>query len=66
MAATLTALACSQCGREAPGDSHELMHWTYGPIAVRGVFPEVIDLLLLCPECVEEEHTHEFEEGGTG
>jgi hypothetical protein len=42
------------------------MHWTYGPIAVSGVFPEVIDLLLLCPECVEEEHAHEFDEGGTG
>ena len=66
MSATLTAFACSQCGREAPGDSHGLMHWAYGSIAVRGDLPEVIDAILLCPECVEEEHAHEFEEGGTG
>lgn len=66
MSATLTVLACSQCGREAPSDLDELMHWECGPIAVRGDFPEVIDALLLCPDCIEEEHRRAFEEGGLG
>ena len=66
MAATVIGLACAQCGREAPSEPDDLTHWAYGPIAVRGDFPEVIDVLLRCPECVEEEHAHQFEEGGTG
>jgi hypothetical protein len=66
MAATATDLACAQCGRAAPGDPAELTGWAYGPIALRGEFPEVIDVLLLCPECVVEDHDHEFDEGGTG
>ena len=65
MSMTLTALACSQCGRRAPDDPDELMCWACGSIAVRGDFPEAIDALLLCPECVEEGHAHEFDEGGT-
>lgn len=64
MSTTLTAFVCAQCGREAPSDRHELMRWACGPIAIRGDFPEAIEALLLCPECVEEEHAHEFDEGG--
>jgi hypothetical protein len=63
MAATVTELACAQCGRAAPGEPDELETWAYGPIAVRGEFPEVIDVLLLCPECVDEDHDHDFDEG---
>jgi len=66
MAATVTDLACAQCGRGAPSDPGELTQWAYGPIAIRGEFPEVIDVLLLCPECVVEDHDHEFDEGGDG
>jgi len=65
MVATLTPLACAQCGRDAPTDSYELKDWAYGRIALRGDFPDVIDLLLLCPECVDEEHEHAFDDGGT-
>lgn len=64
MSTTLTPLACAQCGQEAPGDPRELMRWACGWLAVRGDFPEAIDGLLLCPACVEEEHAHEFDEGG--
>lgn len=63
MSATLKALACAQCGRTAPTDPRELMRWANGSLAVRGDFPDVIGSLLLCPECVEEEHAHEFDEG---
>lgn len=66
MAATVTELACAQCGRAAPSEPSELSGWAYGPTALRGDFPEVIDVLLLCPECVVEDHDHEFDEGGTG
>lgn len=65
MSTTLMGLACSQCGQEAPSDPHELMGWACGSIALRGDFPEVIDRLLLCTDCVEEEHAYEFDEGGT-
>jgi len=64
MSTTLTPLACSQCGQEAPTDLPELTHWAYGSIAAQGEFPDVIDRLLLCPQCVEEEREHEFDEGG--
>ena len=63
MSTSLTGLACSQCGREAPGDPHELRRWACGSVAVRGDFPEAIDHLLLCPECVEDDHAHQFDEG---
>ena len=66
MAATVTELACAQCGCAAPTAPGELTSWAYGPIAVRGEFPEVIDVLLLCPECIVEDHDHEFDEGGDG
>lgn len=65
MSTTLTAVACSQCGQEAPSDPHELLRWAYGSIAMRGDFRDVIGALLLCPECIEEEHEHAFDEGGT-
>jgi len=64
MSTMLTSLACAQCGRAAPSYPPELMRWSYGSVAVSGDYSEVIDRLLLCPECVEEEHAHEFDEGG--
>jgi hypothetical protein len=64
MSTMLTSLACAQCGQAAPSYPPELMRWSYGSVAVSGDYSEVIDRLLLCPECVEEEHAHEFDEGG--
>lgn len=64
MSTTLTPLACAQCGQEAPSDPRDLTRWSYGTIALRGEFSDVIDRLLLCPECVREELAHEFDEGG--
>lgn len=66
MATMVTELTCAQCGRTAPSDPGELTGWAYGRTALRGEFPEVIDVLLLCPECVLEDHDHDFDEGGTG
>ena len=64
MSTMLTVLACAQCGQAAPSNPRELRRWSYGSVAVSGDYSEVIDRLLLCPECVEEEHAHEFDEGG--
>jgi hypothetical protein len=68
MSATLTAarLACSQCGAEAPEDPFELVLWKYGRLALEGDFADAIDWLLLCPDCVEEEHDHAYDEGASG
>ncbi len=58
-----TQLACSQCGSEAPTDPAALRGWVYGRLALSGEWADVIDRLLLCPACVQEEHLHDFEEG---
>jgi hypothetical protein len=62
--ATLLGLACSQCGCDAPDDPAVLASWVYGRLALSGEFDEVIDRLLLCPDCIQEEHLLVFEEGG--
>lgn len=66
MVETATRLACAQCGRDAPGDDAELSAWAYGRLAARGELADVIDALLLCPDCVEEEHEHAYDEGAAG
>ena len=63
MDSTLTAHACSQCGIDAPRDPAQLQGWMHGRLALSGDFPEVIDSLLLCPGCVEEDHEHDYDEG---
>lgn len=62
--ATLLGLACSQCGCDAPDDPAALASWVYGRLALSGELDEVIDRLLLCPGCIEDEHLLVFEEGG--
>ena len=59
----MTSLACSQCGREAPGDPAELATWRYGELVLQA---EVGEGLLLCPDCDAEDREREFEEGEGG
>jgi hypothetical protein len=64
--ATLSAieLDCSQCGRPLPEDVDELERWRHGPLLLAGELDADAVALLLCPDCVEEEHSRAFDEGG--
>ena len=61
--ATLIGLACAQCGSPV-GDFRTLPAWLHGRLALAGEFePAVVDHLLLCPDCLDEEHGLNFEQG---
>lgn len=61
---TVTELDCSQCGRPLPDDVDEVERWLHGPLFLAGELDRDAAALLLCPDCVEEEHAHAFDEGG--
>lgn len=63
--ATLSAteLDCSQCGRPLPEEADQLERWRHGALFLAGEL-DAAAALLLCPECVEEEHSRAFDEGG--
>ncbi len=57
-------VVCSQCGRPAPvDDPDELARWRHSRLLLAGEPDEVTATMLLCPECVEEDHAREYEEG---
>jgi hypothetical protein len=60
----LTPLGCSQCERPLPADAAAIEHWRHGPLLLAGELDEAAAELLLCPDCVEEEHSRAFDEGG--
>ena len=55
-----TIVVCSQCGREAPTDTEELVSWRHGELALDG---DVEEGLLLCPDCDAEHRELAFDEG---
>jgi hypothetical protein len=57
---------CSQCGRAAPSDPGELRTWRHGDLAAAGDLDEGAASMLLCPECVEEDRSGEYEAGEPG
>jgi hypothetical protein len=61
---TLIGVDCSQCGRPLPGTADEIERWHHGPLLLAGDLDEDAAALLLCPDCVEEEHSRAFDEGG--
>jgi len=63
MTTTDVDLACSRCGRAAPGDSDELVTWRHGSLALQ---EEIGEGLLLCPECDADDAERVFEEGEGG
>jgi len=54
---------CSRCGREAPRDPAEARRWRHGDLIEAGEVDEVTAGLLLCPDCLEEDREHAYEEG---
>ena len=62
---TLIGLACAQCGSPV-ADFRALPAWLHGRLALGGEFEAaVVDHLLLCPDCQDEEHCLNFDQGGT-
>ena len=59
-----TVGACSQCERPLPPDPALIERWRHGSLFLAGEHDEEAAALLLCPDCVEEEHTRAFDEGG--
>jgi hypothetical protein len=64
MSATPT-LACAQCGRPLPADPAQLARWNQGALAAAEI-DEVAAAMLLCPECVEDDRSGDYEEGEAG
>ena len=60
----LSDLVCSQCEQSLPADSAAIEAWRHGPLFLTGELDDEAVALLLGPECVEEEHSHAFDEGG--
>jgi hypothetical protein len=61
---SLNDLVCSQCEESVPADTAAIDEWRHGPLFLSGELDEDAVALLLCPECVEEEHSRAFDEGG--
>jgi hypothetical protein len=55
--------ACSQCERPLPVDSAAVEQWRHGSLFLAGEL-DATAALLLCPDCVEDEHSRAFDEGG--
>jgi hypothetical protein len=62
----MSSLRCSQCGRAAPTDNDQLRDWKHGELVFAGELDEMAAAMLLCPECVEEDRTEEYEAGEPG
>jgi hypothetical protein len=56
--------ACSQCERPLPAAPALIERWRHGSLFLAGELDGEAAALLLCPDCVEEEHTGAFDEGG--
>ncbi len=57
-------LGCAQCGRPFPADPAERARWKPHDVAVSGAVDEAAAGLLLCPDCVAEDRSGEFDAGG--
>ena len=57
-------LVCSQCEQSLPAETAAIEQWRHGPLFLTGELDEEAVALLLCPECVDEEHSRAFDEGG--
>ena len=58
-----TAVACSQCGLEAPRAPGALAEWRHGELALD---VELDEGLLICPDCDADDREGAFEEGEGG
>ena len=58
----VTALRCAQCDCPAPTDPDLLQAWRHSALITRPV-DELIVKMLLCPDCLEDDHVGDFESG---
>ena len=56
----VTGLRCAQCDRPAPTDPDLLRAWRHSELMICPV-DELIVKMLLCPSCLEEDRTGDFE-----
>jgi hypothetical protein len=63
---SLGGLVCSQCERPLPADAASIEEWRHGPLFLTGELDDAAAALLLCPECVEDEQSLAFDDGGQG
>lgn len=67
MSATVEAmsvLGCAQCGTPLPADPAERGGWEPYHVAVLGTVDETAAGVLLCPDCVAEDRSGEYDAGG--
>ena len=56
----VAGLRCAQCDRPAPTDPDLLRGWRHSELMTSPV-DDLIVRMLLCPACLEEDHTGDFE-----
>ena len=61
-AGEVTDLRCAQCDRPAPTDPDLLLAWRHSSLMTHPV-DELIVKMLLCPACLEDDHSGHFESG---
>jgi hypothetical protein len=64
METQVVELVCSQCGRSLPSELEAVSGWRHGELVLADDLDEMTAALLLCPDCVAEEHAGAYEEGG--
>ena len=62
----MSSLQCSQCGRAAPTDPDQLGSWMHGELVATGELDELTAAMLLCPDCVTEDVSREYDVGEAG
>lgn len=60
LAAEVTGLHCAQCDRPAPTDPELLGAWRHIELVTPPV-DELIVKMILCPACLEEDHSGDFD-----
>jgi hypothetical protein len=56
----ITGLRCAQCDRLAPIDPELLRLWRHSELMISPL-DELIVKMLLCPACLEDDHSGDFE-----
>ncbi len=57
------ALACAQCGSPLPTDPAAAARWRFGHLAARGELDETSAGVLLCPDCVADDASGDWDAG---
>ena len=60
----VAGLRCAQCDRIAPTDPDLLRGWRHSEL-MTSPLNDLIVRMLLCPACLEDDHTGDFESTGS-